>query len=215
MQLVMSCVFALVLFVIVPTHVVAANVDLNDFVAAQFHVDKTTNPLDPFSTVLQSPTLSETLKLALAYFGVDPKVANVSVELAKRFTSSGGGNDITQHYYAPSGHLLCSAWVGVHSITGGARLSFIFDASGNIAIGMKTPAKGFTEGHQWIEGDIKVLWVKTSAQQGYQNQGICFKEPVAQPNERYQCGDVGNCKEYHLGHAFQVTATPGNYIVKP
>lgn len=187
----------------------------NDFVGMQYHVDQSVNHLDPFTTVIKSPSLSTAFKLALIYFGgVDPRVANVGVDLARAATSSGGGNDITKHYSAPDGYALCSAWVGVHSITGGARLSFIFDGAGNIAIGAKTPAKDFSEGRQWAEADIKVLWVKTGLAQTYRQRGACFSTPVAAPNERYQCGDVGACKEYHLGRAFKISAREGDYIVK-
>ncbi|MGH8612735.1 MAG: hypothetical protein ACREYF_12075 [Gammaproteobacteria bacterium] len=166
-------------------------------------------------TASQSMTAAAVFfKAGLVAYGVNPNVANVGVELARKAVLSGGGNDVTQHYYAPAGYALCAAWVGVHSITGGARISFIFDGAGNIAIGAKTPAKNFSEGRQWARSDIKVLWVRNNQLARYQQSGICFSTPVTSPNERYECGDVGRCQEYHLGRAFPITANPGNYIVK-
>lgn len=190
----------------------AANPD--DFFGMQYHIDQSASQDDPISTIVKSPTLSEGLKVGLAYFGVDPKVANIGVELVKKVVLSGGGNDITQHYYAPAGYALCAAWMGVHSITEGANIAFIFDPAGNFAIGAKTPAKAWSKGGQWIEADVKVLFVKSHKAQEYRNQGVCFSTPVTPPNERYQCGESNRCQEFHFGHAYKISATPGNYLVK-
>lgn len=184
-----------------------------DFVGMQYHVDRNTNPADIGTTILRNPTLTEAFKLALEYFGVSPEITNVGVAIAQHSFLSGGGDDVTQHHNAPAGYALCSAWAGVKSITGGARFSFIFDPAGNIAIASRTPAKDSFDGRQWIEADVKVLWVKSEKLIKYRNRGACFKSTVAVPNERYHCGDVGNCKEYHLGRAFPITAGI-NAIVK-
>ena len=186
----------------------------NDLVGIEYHLDQTSRQDDPLTTIVQSPTLSKAFELALQYFGVDPKVTSVALMVAKKVVVKSDGNDTSQQIPPPAGYSLCAAWVGVNSHTGGSRFSFIFDSASNIEIAAKTPSKDWTQGSQWIDAKVKVLWVKNELAQTYRNKGACFIPPVIAPNERFECGDVARCQEYHLGKAFPVTATSGNYILR-
>jgi len=180
-----------------------------DFKFAQIRIDKTQVPFTSEETLLNDPVGQKVLQLGLLVVGAPPGVATAVVEIGARIVAS-QEYDTTYEYKPPNGYSLFAAWSGVRSITDKARYSFIWDSTGTIALGIKTPPKDFGEGRSWVDADVKLVYVSNDAIDGLRQAGKAWSGVVPSGQQRHECGDRGPCHEVQLGQFFRPGVHPPN-----